>query len=242
MGKRNLLILVGFAVCSALVLKGLLSSSDTDEVAFNFHNGSIDIKKDSKPHKRTSHFSQVRNPSSKKEFKAKKSSVNKPNRFSPGKRFQKGFKQRRPAAAIKRKFFRGAEAVEFNGVNFLVSPSLWALKDEPGQFHFKRYGYYFSEEDDLGAKVLFNQQTQQMAVLTGRLILKNLSKAQVESLGVETPYNVNESIDHLNTFFIVPDDSSQFQELLADVQRKIASNPELAKLEVEIVQGGSFAK
>lgn len=124
------------------------------------------------------------------------------------KNMEKRIRKNREPSSIENYFHDDIILIESR--EFLVSQTLRTLgnneyDERDGQKIANLSGYIFYESSDIsrGQPALYNQRSKAPAVLTGRVILKNISKEQAIHLAGQLNVALDTTMAHLGVFAIV---------------------------------------
>ncbi len=144
--------------------------------------------------------------------------------------------ERQPSSLVN---FFGDERIIINERGYLVSRTLRSIpsrrfNEDFGNVVYIQSGYTFFESTDQinGLPTLFDSAQNRVAVLTGRILLKNLNQQEAERLSSQLNLPIDTSMAHLNIFALdlgasVLDQNSVFGQLDS---------------ELELIEGGIHAK
>lgn len=146
-------------------------------------------------------------------------------------------KQERQPSSLAN-FFSG-EHIDINERPYLVSRTLRSIpsrrfNEDFGNVVYIQSGYTFFESSDqyTGLPTLFDSAQNRVAVLTGRVLLKNLSQQEAQKLSTQLNVTLDTSMVHLNIYALdigpaVLDQVSAFGQFDS---------------ELELIEGGVHAK
>lgn len=135
--------------------------------------------------------------------------------------------------------FFSDERVKINETDYLISRSLRSIpsrkfSEDFGSVVYTQSGHTFFETSDqyTGYPTLFDVSQNRVAVLTGRVLLKNMDQAKAERLASKLNTSLDLSMAHLNVFAL---------DLGVDVLDQMQTLGD-ANAELEIIEGGVHVK